>query len=337
MTLFDAKVSYFAIPETILRLHSKTSVLTALKIYRSKNTDVFREIEARPTSYRARQLTEIKRELIGREVLEETEDGLKLRCLDTQIDSRASALRVNLPCKFEYESLTLTALKTVIALHSLSRYGRRGGLLKQQCFEIIATQKSLATKAQVAERGLRDARKELETVHMVRTERVRKAGSNTARVTKFILLDPGSGIELSFLGDYFLEQARKVPVHDRYKYLLSHLDPKGKLQDIRLGISSYRVHCPFCRSRKEPTFRFNSTEEGDHWGCFNCRRSGTSDFLWAKFSQWPIDWRKIMADAGVTAPDVDDPLFGDSSDFYPEHTTQTATPMDLMDLEEINL
>lgn len=172
------------------------------------------------------------------------------------------------------------------------------------------TQTELATVAGIAERRLRDALKQLEAVYLLRITKVRKARSETARITKIILLEPGSGIELNVLGDYHLEQASKIPVHDRYKCLLSDLDPKDKLKDIHYGVSGYSVCCPFCRSKRGPTFRFNSTEEDDHWKCFNCRRSGRSDYLWARLCNWSeiLDWRKIMADCGVVAPLAQDPL-----------------------------
>lgn len=90
---------------------------------------------------------------------------------------------------------------------------------------------------------------------------------------------------------------------DRYKYCLSDLDPKDKLKDIRGPMRSYYTFCPFCKSNsKGPSFQFDSTDEGDHWRCFNCHRSGKSDRLWARLTNWGhrTDWRKIMADVCPT-------------------------------------
>lgn len=320
MTLFDARVQYFALPKAILTLSTKNAIITALTIYKNTGTALFQAPPVQATSYLSRQLTDVQRELIEKGVLTETDDGLRLVDLDPKTNSEALSLRVVFPYQFAYETLSLTCLKTIIACHSLSRYGRRGGLLKQQYFEIITTQSALAIEAGGAERGIGLALKKLKELYLLKTERVRKDGSKTARTTKITLVEPGSGIELSFLGDYFLEQARRVPVHDRYKFLLSHLDPKDKLKDIREGIPNYRVCCPICKSCKGPTFQFDSTEEGDHWRCFNCRRSGTSEFLWAKYSRWSdyTDWRTIMSDNGVTAPLAIDPAL-DGGD-YTAHT-----------------
>lgn len=128
MTLNDAKVPYFAVPNTVLRLNSKSSVLMALTLYRSDCISLLKRNNGNPTSYRSRKTIEIERELLEKGVIEETEDGLRLRCLDTKVDTSALSLRVNLPAKFDYNTLSLVSLKTIIACHHLSRYKRRGGL-----------------------------------------------------------------------------------------------------------------------------------------------------------------------------------------------------------------
>ena len=309
MTLFDAKVRYFSIPKTVLMLNSKTSIMAALEVYRGNSTQTLQYHQPSQLSYRTRQSYAIQRELVDKGILIETDAGLQLRNLDTKADSEAASIRVVLPFNFDYGTLTLTALKIIIACHSLSRYGRRGGLLQQQYFTFSTTHAALATKARVAERGVSTALKQLEAAFLLKTERIRKAGSKTARVTRITLLEPGSGIELSFLGDYFLEQARRIPVHARYVRLLSHLDPRNRLKDIQQGVENYKVYCPICSCRSA-TFQFNSTEEGDYWRCFNCRRYGKSEFLWAKYSRWDdyTDWKKIMSDNVVAVSALDSQL-----------------------------
>jgi hypothetical protein len=74
MNLFDCCVPYTALPESALRLNSKVSILTAITLYQTGNISILEEGSASSpsmTRYQARQLSEIRDELVRKEVVTE--------------------------------------------------------------------------------------------------------------------------------------------------------------------------------------------------------------------------------------------------------------------------
>ena len=317
MNLHDCAVPYTALPESVLSLNSKVSILTAIALYRTGNVAILEDNTAngsKMTRYQVRQLSEIRDEFVRKGVVIETEDGLQLHPLDMMADRTLAKTRIVLPSRFDYRTLTLTALKVLLACYSITRYSRTP-------FQFTVNQRELADRANVSEKSARDALRQLEDSRLLRAVKKWKTGS------KITMLEPESGVELFYIGQYYKERADRVPVFDRYKYLLSDLDPKDKLKDTRGPLRSYYVFCPFCKSnRKGTSFQFDSTDEGDHWRCFNCHRSGKSDRLWARLANWEhrTDWRQIIADVCPMTPVAFDPSFDDAS----------AGPMEFEEMEQ---
>ena len=149
MNLFDCCVPYTALPESALRLNSKVSILTAITLYQTGNISILEEGSASSpsmTRYQARQLSEIRDELVRKEVVIETEDGLQLHPLDMMEDRTLAKTRIVLPSRFDYRTLTLTALKVLLACYSICRYSRTP-------FQFIANQRDLVDCANVTEKA----------------------------------------------------------------------------------------------------------------------------------------------------------------------------------------
>ena len=180
MNLFDCCVPYTALPESALRLNSKVSILTAITLYQTGNISILEEGSASSpsmTRYQARQLSEIRDELVRKEVVIETEDGLQLHPLDMMEDRTLAKTRIVLPSRFDYRTLTLTALKVLLACYSICRYSRTP-------FQFIANQRDLADRANVTEKSVRDALRQLEDSRLLRATKQWKTGS------KITMLEP---------------------------------------------------------------------------------------------------------------------------------------------------
>lgn len=186
MNLFDCCVPYTALPESALRLNSKVSILTAITLYQTGNISILEEGSASSpsmTRYQARQLSEIRDELVRKEVVIETEDGLQLHPLDMMEDRTLAKTRIVLPSRFDYRTLTLTALKVLLACYSICRYNRTP-------FQFIANQRDLADRANVTEKSVRDALRQLEDSRLLRARsngrpEARSPCSNRSLVSNF--------------------------------------------------------------------------------------------------------------------------------------------------------
>ena len=293
MNLHDCYMQYFEIPEAILTLRSKTAVLIALEIYKSysgsKHSTVTLPESSGPSSYRSRQLADIERELIEKGIVLESETGLKLKSLEAKTLEKKN--RLLLPFKFDYSVLTLTALKVLIAIYAEARYSRTP-------FQITRTQEEIAERAGVALWGVGKALRLLEEHRLLYTKKLWREN------TQISLLDPESGTSLFHIGKFYREKLERTPVCLRYASVLYRFDPTGKLTPDSGPMKGCSVNCPFCKSKKK-TFRFDSTDDGDHWQCFNCRRSGDSARFYARTCDWPdqgqrLELAEVFSAAGMT-------------------------------------
>jgi hypothetical protein len=290
MNLADCRVPYIALPIAVLKLRGKTELLHAIELYHFKTTDspspLMREslFAGSMSPYQRRQRREVLSSLERAGVIRECEDSDAFELLplaDTTKD------RITIPAQFDYASLSLVAIKAALACHAEARYSRTP-------FRFITKQVDLAKKAGITERRLRDALAELERKHYLRAAKKWRDG------TQITLHEPGSDVPLYYLGEYQQQRVDVLPVCERYRLLLAKYDPKQKLVDIKGPVRSYRVFCPYCKCHRDnsPTFTFTSEDDDDRWACYNCRRSGDSYRLWARWSNWPeqTDWKTIIAD-----------------------------------------
>jgi hypothetical protein len=277
-------VPYVALPKAALKLHSKTDLLYAITIYRSGRPEA---LGPGLTPYQRRQQSESLARLERAGLLIESDDSDALLPLPLADTPKG---RIIIPAQYDYTRMSLVAIKAVIACHGAARYERRTP------FRITVRRTDLAQTAGIAERRLRDALRELEQHHFIQLEKKWRAG------TQITLCEPNSDTPLFYLGDYYRMSRNAVPVCERYRFVLADLDPKGKLGATVGPVTGYKVYCPFCRFRGSPTFNFTSTDDGDEWRCYNCRRHGDSDRLWVRFANWrrDTDWRTIIRDG--TAP-----------------------------------
>lgn len=261
-------------------------MLHAIAVYRTQST---KAPDKTLTPYMRRQRADALADLERAGVLLESEETDELEPLPLEGEG---AGRITVPAEFDYGSVSLAALKTMLACFRFARYSRRP-------FQFTTTQAELAKSAGLSERSVRDALRELERRYVIEQEKVWQKG------TKITLCEPNAGVPLFYLGEYQRRRLNVVPIADRYRYFLAPYDPKQKLGDVESAVTNYKVFCPFCKSHKgrEPSLKFTSTDEGDYWICYNCRRSGNSERLWAKMDNWreSTDWRTIMA--GAESPD----------------------------------
>jgi hypothetical protein len=288
VNLHDCRVQFFGLPESILRLDTKTSLSTAVEVYKSGCTLPLQPHKGE-TSYRARQLADVTRVLVERGVLREPENRqVELVSLDMEADRSIAKERIVMPYAFDYALLTPTALKVIIACHSLTRYRRTP-------FRFTVTNERLAEHARVADRRIGRALKELEAHWLIKTKKQGRTG------TQITLLDPESEVELYYLGIFHLRRMNGLTPAERYNIILEKFDPKGTLSSGSSSeMTGYSVHCPFCTTKgSATTFRFRSDDGEDHWACYNCRRSGDSARLWARLEPWiqTTDWRTMMRSA----------------------------------------
>jgi hypothetical protein len=294
MNLHDCGVVYTPLPATVRTLRTKASILYALDIYRTGSVVSLSHGPTR-TPYQQRKLRDIAYELVRANVIAETERGLELLPIDMEKNRQLALDRITIPAKADFVRLSVSALKVLLTLHWLHRYSRSP-------FQMELTQQQLARHAGITERRITDAIAQLIKCRLLKTSKQWKKPS------KFTLLEPESGVELYYLGDFYRRRLQGMPVHDRYKNILSEFDPRDKLKDIRLGVSGYTVHCPLCtRKGSKPTLRFSSLEDDDRWKCFKCGRSGDSARLFARCERWVhrTSWRSMMAMVLPDTPSAD--------------------------------
>jgi hypothetical protein len=302
MNMHDAGVLYIPLPASVLRVSRKTELLHAIEIYRRRTVEA---ASADLTPWQRRQRRESVTSLQHLGVLQESEENPeKLKPL--VVDDSAKE-RITIPAEYDYGALSLVAIKTLLACHAHARYSRTP-------FRFTVKVADLAKLAQLSERRLRDGLQELQRHRFLTTEKHWRTG------TRITLHEPNSDTPLFWLAEYHRAKRNAVPVCDRYKYLLGAYDPKGKLASTVGPVTAYKVTCPFCRSHRDgPTFNFTSTDEDDHWICYNCRRRGKSAYLWAKLSNWDqrTDWRSMLSEVGQPAQ-----LDGSMNHVKGEHTNQ---------------
>lgn len=307
LNLFDCRIPYTALPESVLDLTSKVSLVMALEIYRLGSVSALegaldKDLNLSLSPYERRKRSEVARELLRRGVIvraeqaekaEQAEHGSQLKYaryalvdLDMKKDRSLAKDRLVIPAQFDYRSLSVASIKLLLALHSLTRYSRTP-------FRLELTQTELASKTRLAEKSVRTALKELAEARLIKTEKLWRAA------TRITLLDPESGVELYFIGQFHRERLDRIPVFDRYKQCLQNFDPRSQLGNERGPVVKGTVCCPFCKGNKR-TFVFEADElQGiDRWTCFKCKRSGDSSQLWAKLSTWigKINWRTALAE-----------------------------------------
>jgi hypothetical protein len=287
MNLHDCCIQYFPAPLEVLQLHSKASLLTALQIYRWRDINAITVDGRIRTPYQKRQQENILFDLFQHGVITETVDGPQLQPV---AESKSNAAdRVILPSLCDYTSLSLGAIKVLIACYAHCRN-------KREHFRFTCTQEQLAKEAQLSERKVRDALKALEDSNLILIE---KQWRNGTRIT---LLDPEmpSGVELYHLGRFYQSRLDEIPIHDRYKMMLEDFDSKGHLRNVKSPVQNYRVVCPYCpHPERKGTLQFDSTDEGDFWTCHKCGKRGNSARLWASLERWKTrkDWRSVIAKA----------------------------------------
>lgn len=271
MNLFDCGISYTAIPETVLSLRSKVSILAAVTIYQQGSlVSLERDTATTLTAYQRRNRSEIAGELVRRGVIAETEDGLRLLHLEN------SPHRIVIPAKCDFSCLSMNSLRVLLTLHNLNRYSRTP-------FMFGMTQEELSRQTRIARRRLRDALGQLVAEGLIRIEKHWRAAS------AIVLLDPESGCDLYFLGKFFQERLDRIPAFDRYKAVLQDYDPRGQLRNCRGPAGKFEVHCPFCKRQDEwrsLAFEVDELEGIDRWKCFKCGRSGDSARLYTRLAPW---------------------------------------------------
>jgi hypothetical protein len=278
-------------------------MLAALDIYRLHGISA---LDHKHTSYRDRQLYEVKTELIEKGVILESETGLQLQSLDMEADRSLAKYRLVMPSHFEFSVLTLTSLKILISIYLDVRYSRTP-------FRIVRTHEELAERAGVALRGVGKALTQLAEHRLLYAKKVWQ------KATQISLLDPESGVSLYHAAMFYVDRLDKISVPMRYGIVLSRYDPTGKLtMDGGGPMTGYTVNCPFCKAHKK--LRFNSTDEDDGWHCFACKAGGDSARLFARISAWPEqDDRRTLAevfrDAGMTPDTVSYDPFASYEDY----------------------
>lgn len=305
MTLDDALIPYTQVSIRILRLKSKVTLLSVLDLYKGKSEqtiftkrhrDSFRNPDGTlaagftgyagcyyrsshsesSSPYLKRKHADIRHELIRIGIASEAGDGnLKLHKIEQEE-------KVILPTRCDYSQLTLTELKTLIALHARIRHHRRADYFRETC-----TQDQLAKTANLSTRKLRDAVVRLQAKLLISTEKSRKPGREGTRYT---LLDPlGSGATIFDIADFYLQRFDSLPPYDRYAYCLGIYDTEDLLREnspARGGSASgVMTMCPFCKADK--SLRFTATTEEDFWKCFACGLGGDSARMWAR-RKWKL-------------------------------------------------
>jgi hypothetical protein len=323
MNLHDCRVPYTVGSVRLLRLRSQVAYLSALDLFRKEvHVSVFSKPRGRSflprdgtlvpgfpgytgqyspylneslSRYQQRKRADVGLELERTGIAERDSLGT-LRLLPVPKDER-----VCLPTRCNYADLTLGALKTLTALHSIVRFHRTG-----ECFRETCTQQELAGAANLSERKLRDALTLL-TSDGIRLLEVRKSRKPGQEGTRFTLLDPsGSGATLFDIGDFYRQMLDGLPPYDRYRICLDKYDTQSLLKETRpkadgTGASLVRAMCPFCHTDK--SLRFTATTDKDSWTCFakHCRHyknGGDSARLWALL-RWKIDMPSFEASMAV--------------------------------------
>lgn len=303
MNLWAAQIPYIRVPRMILNLHRKCELVRAIDLYRLYDPEsplriFIGTVEAAAavaeSLYQRRQRTQDLLALERAGVLRRGEQGGVLELVSLDNESSVSIIR------FDYSKLSATAIKLVIACHATIRNRPR-----KDAFRFVATQPELAKMARVGERRITDALRQLSQLHFLETWphnerkryalRIRKRFASLERRdlaayrrlmrktakryeaggTQITLLDPGSGVELFWLGTYHAaRQARLAPMQ-RYQMCLQSHDPKGTLSCADCySLRNYLLTCPFCGAHKK--FSMTCTEEEDRWNCFHCKEAGDS-------------------------------------------------------------
>lgn len=330
MNLFDCRVPFIRLPDSVLQLGRKVEVITAINLYRhyspirplriSIREDRASEYESpfRVTPYQRRQRAETLHALERAGVLQQgqTEGTLEL----LPVHDTSDVQRINIPAEYDYANLSCVALKTLLACHAHSRYQR-----KSDSFRLTITYKALAGKAGISVRRLADGLAELERTRFLsvwshrkrrqwmkeQREKAKQQGNVPGRKkakkrpwkdgVMLTLREPNSDTPLTDLGHYIQKQIDLTTPLQRYIRLLAQFDPKGQLANvIGPAVRGYHVNCPFCK--REKLFTFTADEDQDIWRCFGCNRRGTSYSLWAKLGLWKVElnWQQMLATS--TAP-----------------------------------
>jgi hypothetical protein len=285
MNLFDVYVPYTVVDARLLKLNSKNAILEALRVYGGDYLEY--ALSQAWTPYQLRQHNEALSELRYRGIVSDDIDGDGVPRYHI-----ADEDRITIPTKLAYDRLSLSELKSLIALHHQTRHKR------SPYFTFNGRQEELAEAAGLGRKAVIGALRKLQERGLLSVRKDRVKGRRGITGTTVTLLDPESGASLNDLGRFYAQRLDQMSPTDRYRLLLSKYDPRDQLKDIRGYISGHTVLCPFCPQHKR-TLKFKATETEDQWRCFACGRSGDSARLWAHLGWWYIG--KGRSPSGIAA------------------------------------
>jgi hypothetical protein len=281
MNLFDCHVPYTQVSSRLLnRGVTKTTILAAVRVYRSKNTHMLTD--------ETNRLSKWEREIVRESIQDLQRLGIitdSMEYVEPPLDER-----VCIPSDLKYADFTLAEIKLLIACYDMAR-----GLWTP--FTFMSDLNTLAEHAGISHKSVRTAIEKLEERQLIRTAKVWHKG------TRFTLLDPSDllkGWDLVGVGQFYRDHMDDIPVHERYRVRLGNAlyDPKGRIG--REAEDGVKVFCPFCKpkGKRKPNFTFSSLSE-DRWACANCRRSGDSVRLWARLAPYRDNWMTLMEKTGI--------------------------------------
>jgi hypothetical protein len=253
MNFTHLAIPYFSVPPSILRLNSKLAILSAIAIYRDGLPGLEKLFDSK---YRKRQRSDVEHSLVNNRVLTEEMEPLSME--------RDEVLRpdcIQLPARFDYGSLSLSALKVFIAAEKMGRY-------KRESFQFLCTQTEFMDTANIGSKThLVAAVKELETERLIKVKHEHKKPST------YTLLDPeGSGVPRFFMARYIREKWNALEVSERYTHLFG--------ETVTEQFSDYVMDCPFCFKKKKMRI---GTMNKDWYKCHSCGAHGDTEKLYIKF------------------------------------------------------
>jgi hypothetical protein len=283
MNLFNVNLPYTIIDARILTLNSKNTILEALQLY--GRTYLKYALSQGWTAYQNRRHNEALSELRYRGI-----DPEKIEAADAPRDQIAHEDRITIPTKIEYDTLSLSELKTFIALYQQSQHKR------SPYFTFNGRQEELAQVAGLRRQAIIGALRKLQQRGLLTVGKQRVEGVKGITGTTVSLLDPESGVKLHYLALFYAQRMGSILPLDRYKLALKGHDPRYQLEGLTGYIARHRTWCPFCREKegrewtRKRDLEFTYTDEEDLWKCFECGLGGDSARLFT-LRYWDI-WKE---------------------------------------------
>lgn len=264
MNLWQIGIPYTGISSRILELSSKTALTMGLRVYGGGYIE--RALSTSP--YQLRKHNQDLAELRQRGILTDEVDAHGRPKKPDIPDDEWIAI----PTFVEYNGLSLSEMKTLIALFREARHKR------SPFFTFTGRHEDLAKVAQLSRERTGRAIASLAAKRLITVEKERKKGVRGVVGTKITLVCPQSGASLNGLAWFYIRRIEKLTAPVIYKMALENYDPGDEVKTTVGFYNNVQVHCPLCLEKQ---FRFTADIDQDEWKCFACKRQGNSASLYA--------------------------------------------------------